>query len=171
MTNTYILKKEFPGGYKVNDKVIRKGNKWYWERTDRICEYSPQIEKSFFTPFIEPVFAKDDIVKINPKFVAKYKNINVKTDLTIVDVRTIRNKYTYTVFNGSTRIGGIEEKHLRKPKYYWFINSSGAVYKDEVEDSYKYEFRKVTGNVYDTKEEATVALDTIKNEINNSFIY
>jgi len=166
----YVLKKEFPGGYKKGDAVSDRGTGvWYWVRTQTFCPYDPEKETSFFSAFTNPLFKKDDIVHVKKDLLSKprFRNIGVRTELIIDKVsvsRSTKHGYVYDLKLGNKLIANVSENDIYKPTFYWFINSSGKICKDialGIDPAFLY--RCKSNNVFRDSDSAKEELNKVMN--------
>lgn len=167
---SFILKKDFPGGYKKGDIITNRGTGiWYWDKTQAVCPYDPTKEPDFFEEVIITKYLKDNKVFLTPAAIRKHgiRGIGHKTEVTVSNVRRYVTGVKYEIKNGNKIICTVNESDIYIPTVYWFINSKGAVCQDVVEFSEKhvYAYRVAIGNTYITPAEANKALDTIRKGI------
>jgi hypothetical protein len=132
--------------------------------------FDPIKETSFFKEYIE-INGKFEIgsnVCLNKPMLCQNEvgfrssiNIPARTPLKVIKyIKPQKNKYVIVEFNCANF--KIPEKDLMEYKEYYFINSSGHIHKDILGKHPEGDrFRKLTSNMFDTKEDAERKLDFI----------
>ena len=173
---TYVLKKEFPGGYKKGDTVTDRGTGiWTWTKTERTCQFDPLKETAFFEPYAEPKFHVNQEVSLNDLGRRKYRNMRSVSPTAVFKIVKRKSQgsvksFVYDLFiNQKKTIENVHEKYIIVPEKHWFINSKGKVCSDVTVDDFKTKFRKTTGNFYTNLKDAQIRLDAIKEYMKKKF--
>lgn len=114
----------------------------------------------------EAFFKVGEEVKTTTFGETKFKIYEIKEQM-IYYAGVIYNKYKYIVGTKSKKYT-LTENQLIKINKYWFINSEGRVNEVELKNDERDVWRKMTGNFFNTKEEAKAYVDNIwKNKFGN----
>lgn len=114
----------------------------------------------------EAFFKVGEEVKTTTFGETKFKIYEIKEQM-IYYAGVIYNKYKYIVGTKSKKYT-LTENQLIKINKYWFINSEGRVNEVELKNDKRDVWRKMTGNFFNTKEEAKAYVDNIwKNKFGN----
>ena len=103
----------------------------------------------------EAVFKVGEEVKTTAFGETIFKVCEIKAQL-VYNEGVIYNKYKYIV-GTKNRNHTLAENQLIKINKYWFINSEGRICEVELKNDEKDVWRKMTGNFFNTKEEAIIA--------------
>ena len=114
----------------------------------------------------EAFFKVGEEVKTTTFGETKFKIYEIKEQM-IYYAGVIYNKYKYIVGTKSKKYT-LTENQLIKINKYWFINSEGRVNEVELKNDERDVWRKMTGNFFNTKEEAKAYVDNVwKNKFGN----
>ena len=114
----------------------------------------------------EAFFKVGEEVKTTTFGETKFKIYEIKEQM-IYYAGVIYNKYKYIVGTKSKKYT-LTENQLIKINKYWFINSEGRVNEVEMKNDERDVWRKMTGNFFNTKEEAKAYVDNVwKNKFGN----
>ena len=107
----------------------------------------------------EAFFKVGEEVKTTTFGETKFKIYEIKEQM-IYYAGVIYNKYKYIVGTKSKKYT-ITENQLIKINKYWFINSEGRICEVELKNDEKDVWRKMTGNFFNTKEEAKAYVNNV----------
>ena len=107
----------------------------------------------------EAVFKVGEEVKTTAFGETIFKVCEIKAQL-VYNEGVIYNKYKYIVGTKS-RNHTLAENQLIKINKYWFINSEGRICEVELKNDEKDVWRKMTGNFFNTKEEAKAYVNNV----------
>lgn len=106
-------------------------------------------DEKFFKKFQEPLYKKDD-------------QLIIRNGSTIYKVLEVSNTGRYTISDGFCSMTITDKTSgVRRVKSFWFINSNGIISPDCEErkgiNKEGLEYKKATGNYFNSKEEAVLA--------------
>ena len=107
----------------------------------------------------EAFFKVGEEVKTTTFGETKFKIYEIKEQM-IYYAGVIYNKYKYIVGTKSKKYT-LTENQLIKINKYWFINSEGRVNEVELKNDERDVWRKMTGNFFNTKEEARAYVNNV----------
>lgn len=114
----------------------------------------------------EPLFKIGEEVRTTTFGETIFKVSKIKAQM-VYDEGVILNKYKYIV-DVKNKKHTIAENQLIKINKYWFVNSEGRINEVELKNDEKDVWRKMTGNFFNTKEEAKVYVNNVwKNKFGN----
>ena len=107
----------------------------------------------------EPLFKIGEEVRTTTFGETIFKVSKIKAQM-VYDEGVILNKYKYIV-DVKNKKHNIAENQLIKINKYWFINSEGRISEVELKNDEKDVWRKMTGNFFNTKEEAKAYVNNV----------
>lgn len=114
----------------------------------------------------EPIFKVGEEVRTKRFENTIFKILEIKAQ-TVYKEGSVYNIYRY-VIKLKNKEYTLNESEIIKINKYWFINSEGRINEVELKNDEKDVWRKMTGNFFNTKEEAKVYVDNIwKNKFGN----
>ena len=114
----------------------------------------------------EPIFKVGEEVRTKRFENTIFKILEIKAQ-TIYKEGSVYNIYRY-VIKLKNKEYTLNESEIIKINKYWFINSEGRINEVELKNDEKDVWRKMTGNFFNTKEEAKVYVNNVwKNKFGN----
>ena len=114
----------------------------------------------------EPIFKVGEEVRTKRFENTIFKILEIKAQ-TVYKEGSIYNIYRY-VIKLKNKEYTLNESEIIKINKYWFINSEGRVNEVELKNDERDVWRKMTGNFFNTKEEAKAYVDNVwKNKFGN----
>lgn len=178
MMKFFLVKKTIPGtGLNKNNIVIQEvdgsiviktGNNEFldvsWINVNNE-DYFKDVTK-FANNLNEPIFKVGEEVRTKRFENTIFKILEIKAQ-TVYKEGSIYNIYKY-VIKLKNKEYTLNESEIIKINKYWFVNSEGRINEVELKNDEKDVWRKMTGNFFNTKEEAKVYVDNIwKNKFGN----
>lgn len=178
MMKFFLVKKTIPGtGLNKNNIVIQEvdgsiviktGNNEFldvsWINVNNE-DYFKDVTK-VANNLNEPIFKVGEEVRTKRFENTIFKILEIKAQ-TVYKEGSIYNIYKY-VIKLKNKEYTLNESEIIKINKYWFVNSEGRINEVELKNDEKDVWRKMTGNFFNTKEEAKVYVDNIwKNKFGN----
>lgn len=178
MMKFFLVKKTIPGtGLNKNNIVIQEvdgsiviktGNNEFldvsWINVNNE-DYFKDVTK-VANNLNEPIFKVGEEVRTKRFDNTIFKILEIK-DQTVYKEGSVYNIYRY-VIKLKNKEYTLNESEIIKINKYWFVNSEGRINEVELKNDEKDVWRKMTGNFFNTKEEAKVYVDNIwKNKFGN----
>ena len=114
----------------------------------------------------EPIFKVGEEVRTKRFENTIFKILEIKAQ-TVYKEGNVYNIYRY-VIKLKNKEYTLNESEIIKINKYWFINSEGRINEVELKNDEKDVWRKMTGNFFNTKEEAKAYVDNVwKNKFGN----
>ena len=114
----------------------------------------------------EPIFKVGEEVRTKRFENTIFKILEIKAQ-TVYKEGSVYNIYRY-VIKLKNKEYTLNESEIIKINKYWFINSEGRINEVELKNDEKDVWRKMTGNFFNTKEEAKAYVDNVwKNKFGN----
>ena len=114
----------------------------------------------------EPIFKVGEEVRTKRFENTIFKILEIKVQ-TVYKEGSVYNIYRY-VIKLKNKEYTLNESEIIKINKYWFINSEGRINEVELKNDEKDVWRKMTGNFFNTKEEAKAYVDNVwKNKFGN----
>ena len=178
MMKYFLIKKTIPGtGLNKNNIVIQEvdgsivlktGNNEFldvsWINVNNE-DYFKDVTK-VVNNLNEPVFKVGEEVRTKRFENTIFKILEIKAQ-TVYKEGSIYNIYRY-VIKLKNKEYTLNESEIIKINKYWFINSEGRICEVELKNDERDVWRKMTGNFFNTKEEAKAYVDNVwKNKFGN----
>ena len=178
MMKYFLVKKTIPGtGLNKNNIVIQEvdgsivlktGNNEFldisWINVNNE-DYFKDVTK-VVNNLNEPIFKVGEEVRTKRFENTIFKILEIKAQ-TVYKEGSVYNIYKY-VIKLKNKEYTLNESEIIKINKYWFINSEGRINEVELKNDEKDVWRKMTGNFFNTKEEAKVYVDNVwKNKFGN----
>ena len=178
MMKYFLVKKTIPGtGLNKNNIVIQEvdgsivlktGNNEFldisWINVNNE-DYFKDVTK-VVNNLNEPIFKVGEEVRTKRFENTIFKIIEIKAQ-TVYKEGSVYNIYRY-VIKLKNKEYTLNESEIIKINKYWFINSEGRINEVELKNDEKDVWRKMTGNFFNTKEEAKAYVDNVwKNKFGN----
>lgn len=178
MMKYFLVKKTIPGtGLNKNNIVIQEvdgsivlktGNNEFldvsWINVNNE-DYFKDVTK-VANNLNEPIFKVGEEVRTKRFENTIFKILEIKAQ-TVYKEGSVYNIYRY-VIKLKNKEYTLNESEIIKINKYWFVNSEGRINEVELKNDEKDVWRKMTGNFFNTKEEAKVYVDNIwKNKFGN----
>lgn len=178
MMKYFLVKKTIPGtGLNKNNIVIQEvdgsivlktGNNEFldisWINVNNE-DYFKDVTK-VVNNLNEPIFKVGEEVRTKRFENTIFKILEIKAQ-TVYKEGNVYNIYRY-VIKLKNKEYTLNESEIIKINKYWFINSEGRINEVELKNDEKDVWRKMTGNFFNTKEEAKVYVDNVwKNKFGN----
>lgn len=178
MMKYFLVKKTIPGtGLNKNNIVIQEvdgsivlktGNNEFldisWINVNNE-DYFKDVTK-VVNNLNEPIFKVGEEVRTKRFENTIFKIIEIKAQ-TVYKEGSVYNIYRY-VIKLKNKEYTLNESEIIKINKYWFINSEGRINEVELKNDEKDVWRKMTGNFFNTKEEAKAYVDKVwKNKFGN----
>ena len=178
MMKYFLVKKTIPGtGLNKNNIVIQEvdgsivlktGNNEFldisWINVNNE-DYFKDVTK-VVNNLNEPIFKVGEEVRTKRFENTIFKILEIKAQ-TVYKEGSVYNIYKY-VIKLKNKEYTLNESEIIKINKYWFINSEGRINEVELKNDEKDVWRKMTGNFFNTKEEAKVYVNNVwKNKFGN----
>lgn len=178
MMKYFLVKKTIPGtGLNKNNIVIQEvdgsivlktGNNEFldisWINVNNE-DYFKDVTK-VVNNLNEPIFKVGEEVRTKRFENTIFKILEIKAQ-TVYKEGNVYNIYRY-VIKLKNKEYTLNESEIIKINKYWFINSEGRINEVELKNDEKDVWRKMTGNFFNTKEEAKVYVNNVwKNKFGN----
>ena len=178
MMKYFLVKKTIPGtGLNKNNIVIQEvdgsivlktGNNEFldisWINVNNE-DYFKDVTK-VVNNLNEPIFKVGEEVRTKRFENTIFKILEIKAQ-TVYKEGSVYNIYKY-VIKLKNKEYTLNESEIIKINKYWFINSEGRINEVELKNDEKDVWRKMTGNFFNTKEEAKAYVDNVwKNKFGN----
>lgn len=178
MMKYFLVKKTIPGtGLNKNNIVIQEvdgsiviktGNNEFldvsWINVNNE-DYFKDVTK-VANNLNEPIFKVGEEVKTKRFENTIFKILEIKAQ-TVYKEGSVYNIYRY-VIKLKNKEYTLNENEIIKINKYWFVNSEGRINEVELKNDEKDVWRKMTGNFFNTKEEAKVYVNNVwKNKFGN----
>ena len=178
MMKYFLVKKTIPGtGLNKNNIVIQEvdgsivlktGNNEFldisWINVNNE-DYFKDVTK-VVNNLNEPIFKVGEEVRTKRFENTIFKILEIKAQ-TVYKEGSVYNIYRY-VIKLKNKEYTLNESEIIKINKYWFINSEGRINEVELKNDEKDVWRKMTGNFFNTKEEAKAYVDNVwKNKFGN----
>lgn len=178
MMKFFLVKKTIPGtGLNKNNIVIQEvdgsiviktGNNEFldvsWINVNNE-DYFKDVTK-VANNLNEPIFKVGEEVRTKRFENTIFKILEIKAQ-TVYKEGSVYNIYRY-VIKLKNKEYTLNESEIIKINKYWFVNSEGRINEIELKNDEKDVWRKMTGNFFNTKEEAKAYVDNVwKNKFGN----
>lgn len=178
MMKYFLVKKTIPGtGLNKNNIVIQEvdgsiviktGNNEFldvsWINVNNE-DYFKDVTK-VANNLNEPIFKVGEEVRTKRFENTIFKILEIKAQ-TVYKEGSVYNIYRY-VIKLKNKEYTLNESEIIKINKYWFVNSEGRINEIELKNDEKDVWRKMTGNFFNTKEEAKAYVDNVwKNKFGN----
>lgn len=176
MNRYFALKYTIPGvGLNKNAIIVENENGELSiinsNLTNKDIDYLNVHNKRYFEEITDkfnesaaPKFKVGDSVKVTT---GKYAGLKFKIVKVIKEAHYINNRidntYTYCLANDNYKEIIIGQAKIEKIKTYWFVNSEGKICEIEYKGLDRDYWRILTGNYFNTKEDARDYVDTVRN--------